>query len=137
MKSCSANLERVLEVQCPYSRGAVANYLRLSEQMIAGSLLKLLPTMGDRFAISCSMEIAEADISNPRVVERICYGIRFVFTHLDETIGEQDAYPWYSCFFLEKLLDRTSSGASRDLIEEVLGLCRNELLRRVSASKSP
>jgi hypothetical protein len=85
----------------------------------------MLLTMGDRFAVSCSMVISDSEWDSPRVAERVCYGIRVAFRESDPGafVCTLDGCPVFSCFLLERLLAHASDSESRGLISEVLQLC--------------
>jgi tRNA A37 threonylcarbamoyladenosine synthetase subunit TsaC/SUA5/YrdC len=116
-----------------YHQSAVASYIRMPFQRIAGSMVKMLLGLGDRFAVTCTMVASEEDMQNPKVIERVCNGLVFIFWN-GPFLGvppdcHRDRYPVYSIFFLEQLRIRVSCDPNSEaLIERTL-----EHLRAASA----
>ena len=98
-------------------------------QAIAGSTVKLLIGLGDRFAVTCTMVATEEDTHNPQVIDRICNALLFIFGS-GPFLGissdcYRDRYPVYSIFLLERLRAGTGSDPhSQALIERTLELLR-------------
>lgn len=92
------------EYKDPYNRRLIMSYVKLPVQVIAGSFVRGLLSLGDRFAVSCSMCIDEERLCDPQMVQRIVSAIEFIFYGRGEAECPSDSYPVFSEFFLRRML---------------------------------